>query len=618
MQTINAESARKLDCTMRRRRIRVLLASATGVLRSAMPRGLQIRSLIALVFLVASVASALAQDTAAAQTASLTAVPPVTECSRLSATDISGAVGAKTHITAAEIASDAQPIPYCRVTGYVEPMVKFEVRLPLTAWTQRFVQTGCGGLCGNLSIRLSNDEGCYPAQHGELALASTDMGHTGGMDGKFGEKDYQLRIDFAYRGVHVTTLAAKALISAFYGQPPRYSYFAGCSDGGREALMEAERYPQDFNGITAGAPAMNFTTQNTFYHAWNALKNTDADGKPVITADQLPILHRAALQACDAADGLKDGLISDPLRCHFDPAIVECKAGSAETECLTHAQVQTARAIYEGAHDTKGDKFVLSGPLPGSELAWAGVYVPSRGSDRTMSSTISTGTLKYLAYEKNPAADYALSDLKFTPESFVAATQLHNLYDATDPDLAPFQKSGGKLILWHGLADPHISPLNTIAYYTAIEKVMGESAVQQFVRLYLFPGGYHCSGGEGPFNSDLLSAIMDWVEKGSAPFAILASHRPSAPQNEQPAPNPAQIKEQPSQIDRKRPVYPYPLTAKYNGKGSIDDAKNFSAGPATPASTKQLQWMGARFYAPHYETWCEGHSASMTCSTDSR
>ena len=583
--------------------------------------------------------------------AALSVVAPATDCGKLMDVDISGPVGAKTHITSTTVMPDGKPAAYCRVTGYVEPMVKFEVRLPMTTWTQRFVQTGCGGLCGNLNLRLGNDDGCYPAQHGELALASTDMGHSGGMDGEFGQKEYQLRIDFAYRGVHVTTLAAKALIAKFYGQPAKFSYFSGCSDGGREALMEAQRYPDDFNGITAGAPAMNFTTQNTFYHGWNALKNAGSDGKPILTADQLPILHRAIVQQCDAGDGLKDSLISDPFSCHPDPSVVECKPGQSQDGCLTHEQVETARAIYEGAHDDKGNKMVISGPLPESELAWAGVYIPSSGNGRTMSPTIAAGTLKYLAYNENPPASYTLSDLRFTPESFDATTKLHNLYDSTDPDLGPFAEGGGKLILWHGLADPHISPLNTVAYYNAMSHVMGESKVKGFARLYLFPGGYHCGGGEGPFNFELISAIMTWVEKGIAPYALVASHQQSGPtgpiagapagmpagggsgktpssgasgsaaagiapmQRNSSQNGPPPVASTSSKADRTRPVYPYPLTAKYNGTGSLDDAKNFSAGPSTPVPSAQLQWLGASFYTPHYEVWCTGDGTSMTCNS---
>ena len=578
----------------------------------------------------------------------LAAIAPASNCAALSSADISRAVGAPTHINSVASVADGKPAPYCDVKGYVEPQIRFEVRLPLSTWTQRFVQTGCGGLCGNLDIRLGNDEGCIPATNGELALASTDMGHSGGMDGQFGAKDYQLRIDFAYRGVHVTTLAAKALIAQFYGQGPTYSYFSGCSDGGREALMEAERYPGDFNGITAGAPAMNFTTQNTFYHGWNARVNTGADGKPILTADKLPILHKAALAACDAADGLKDGIISDPLACQFDPAVTQCKPGQDPASCLTPAEVKVAGDLYAGAHSSDGAKLVIGGPLPGSELAWAGVYVPQPGQDRAMSGMISTGTLKYLAYETNPPESYTLADLKFDRASFAATTRLHALYDATDPDLTAFAAAGGKLILWHGLADPHISPLNTIAYYTAMEQIMGKPAVDKFARLYLVPGGYHCGGGEGPFNADLLSPIMAWVERGSAPFALIASHAPSGdrvgppsgvppagrppmgpaavvtgdrpplgpgglPANMAGGPPPVMAQAAPAKPDRMRPIFPYPLTAKYVGSGSIDDARNFVAGDPEPMPAARLDWLGSSFYAAHYEEWCTGNGAMMNC-----
>jgi len=602
----------------------------------------------------ASMSQAQTHSDSSAAPASLAAVAPVAECGKLASADISAAVGALAHITSAIAVENGKPAPYCDVKGYVEPAIKFEVRLPLAGWTQRFVQTGCGGLCGQLNIRLGNGEGCLPATHGEIALASTDMGHSGGMDGQFGEKDYQLRIDFAYRGVHSTTLAAKALIAQFYGQAPKYSYFSGCSDGGREALMEAERYPGDFNGITAGAPAMNFTTQNTFYHGWHARVNTGADGKPILTADKLPLLHKAVLDQCDAADGLKDDLISDPLACNFDTAVVECKPGQNPASCLTPAEAKVARELYAGAHSAHGDKLVINGLLPGSELAWAGVVVPNKGQDRAMGSMISTGTLKYLAYEKNPPAGYTLADLKFDSETFAATTKLHSIYDATDPDLTPFASAGGKLILWHGLADPHISPVNTIAYYTAMQELLGKPAVDKFARLYLFPGGYHCGGGEGPFNVDLMSAIMAWVESGHAPYALIASHAqerefamppagvplpgrpptgappagmrgngppmgppPGAGQGNGPMNGPPQPLDFPrpsaAKPDRTRPVFPYPLTAKYIGSGSIDDAKNFVAGNPDPAPASRLKWLGSTFYSAHYEQWCTGSGATMSC-----
>ena len=541
-----------------------------------------------------------------AQTASLAVVSPVTECSALTNADISDAVGAAVHITSASLVQDGKPAPYCRVLGYVEPSVRFEVRLPTGSWTQRFVQTGCGGLCGMVNVRLDHDDGCMPSRNGELAVASTDMGHSGGADGAFGANDYRLRIDFAYRGVHVTTLAGKALISRYYGQGPKYSYFSGCSDGGREALLEAQRYPEDFDGIAAGAPAMNFTTQNTFYHGWNARVNTGTDGKPILTADKLAILHKAALDACDAADGLEDGLISNPGLCHVDPSAVECKPGAEASGCLTSNQARVAKEIYAGAHDPLGDKLVIGGPMPGSELAWAGVLLPNSGQDRYMSVGISTGTLKHLAYAQNPPESFTLADFKFDRASFDATTKLHSLYDATDPDLTPFARNGGKLILWHGWADPHISPLNTIAYYGAMQRSMGASAVSKFSRLYLFPGGYHCGGGEGPFDFDVLTPLMAWVERDAAPGALIAAHSPGRG-GPMAAPT--------ARPDRTRPVFPYPSTAKYIGTGGIDDAANFVIGATRVIPAEALQWLGSGFYSTRYEAWCTAEGTLMTCQS---
>lgn len=561
--------------------------------------------------------------------ASLASVAPVMDCAQLTGVDLSPAVGAPTHITSAAENKDAQPAPYCDVKGYVEPSIRFEVRLPLAKWTQRFLQTGCGGLCGMVSIRGDREGGCAPATSGELVMASTDMGHQGGMadDGSWGSKDYQLRIDFAYRGVHLTAVAAKALIAKYYGQAPKYSYFQGCSDGGREALIEAQRYPDDFDGITAGAAAMNFTTQNSFYHGWNVDANKDDKGQWILTAAQLPILHKLAIEQCDALDGVKDGLISDPLRCHVDPALVECKPGQDQATCLTPEQVRVAREIYTGAHDSKGNKLVLSGPLPGSELGWAGVLIPpSPNAKFVLSVGASESALKHLLYEQDPPASFTDKDLQFTVESFNATTQLHKLYDATDPDLTPFAAHGGKLILWHGYADQHISPLNTIAYYTAMQKLLGEKKVDSFTRLFLFPGGYHCGDGEGPFEYPLLASIMAWVEAGKSPDVMIASHSSHGKGGllqgvpgdmrggamggpEGPARGGAS-----NNIDRTRPVYPYPYVARYTGSGSSDDARNFVKGEAKPVSAEQLKWLGEGFYSAHFQQWCHAKGMSLECS----
>ncbi len=564
-----------------------------------------------------------------AQPAALKPVDPVMECSQLAKLDLSELKDAPAFITSTESVGEAQSGGYCRILGYVKPQVKFEVRLPLKGWTQHYLQTGCGGLCGNLNIRVSKAGGCAIAEHGELALASTDMGHSSSETAW--ELDAQKRIDFAYRGVHVTALVAKALIEKYYGQKPRYSYFSGCSDGGREALMEAQRFPEDFNGIAAGAPAMNFITQNTFYHAWNARVNTGPGGKPVLMAAKLPVLHAAAVAACDEIDGLKDGLIADPRACRFDPAAAQCKPGQDASTCLTPEEVRVAREIYRGAHDNEGRMLVISGPQPGSELAWEGVYIPAREGQSIMSPQISTEVIKYMAFPTNPPPSFSLADFRFDLETFNQIAPMHAIYDSTNPDLSSFWKSGGKLILWHGWADSHISPLNTIAYYKAMQEVMGEKRVAEFTRLYLFPGGYHCNDGEGPFNFDLLSPLFAWVERGQPPHALIAS---TGPEGGRRAPGlaagrgPAEAGRNPAQpaasrvasslpeVKRTRPVFPYPLVARYKGAGSLDDAASFEAAPPTTPLPEKFDWAGSAFFKPGYEKWCTAQGAAWECSSE--
>jgi Tannase and feruloyl esterase len=551
---------------------------------------------------------------AAAVLADLAPVSPTVTCESLATAPLGDGV----HVRSAAAVPDGQRAPYCRVLGVIDPAIQFEVRLPLARWTQRFLQTGCGGLCGDLSINVSRNQGCVPVTHGDIVLASTEMGHSGGgtADPSWAVTEPQSRVDFAYRGVRATTVAAKALIRAFYGQPARYSYFSGCSDGGGEALMEAQRYPEDFDGIAAGAPAMNFITQNTFYHGWNARVNTDAGGQTILTADKLPVLHRAALKACDAS-GLVDGLIGNPAACVFDPAVTLCRAGQEPSACLTATQVDVAREISRGAHDAEGRTFVISGPSPGSELGWQGVYVPAAVGGANFSASIALGTIKYLAYPEPRPAGYTLGDFQFDRATFDAIVPMHALYDATDPDLSAFKARGGRLILYHGWADPHISPFNSIAYYTAMQRVMGDAAVPGFARLFLFPGAGHCNGGEGPFDFPLLAALMSWTERGVAPDVLIATHTVGGGRGARGAGGRgAAGPPSPPAIDRARPVYPYPQVAAYRGTGDVNDAASFEARPGAAVEAKALDWMGASFYTPGYERWCAWKDAAMSCSSD--
>jgi feruloyl esterase len=542
-------------------------------------------------------------------------VNPVASCASLKSAQVDSMVGERVKIDgAAERVINGHR--YCDLRGTIAAKIGFEVRLPASAWTQRYLQVGCGGLCGVLDIRVEHADDCVPLQDHAAALASTDMGHRGRTmgDGAFGA-DPQARIDFAYRGVHLTALAAKALLKVYYGQAPKRAYFSGCSDGGREALMEAERFPQDFDGIAAGAPAMNFQVQNTFYHAWMYTVNHRADGSAILTAAQLPALHEAALAACDQVDGLKDGQITDPRACRFDPALAVCKAGQPQDQCLTTEQAEVARKFYAGPSDAAGHRFTVGGPQVGSELAWRGVFVPDDAQGRVMSEDAALGTLRFLAFPTNPAASYSLSDFDFDQATFRRLDALHPLYDATDTDLSAFVARGGKLLLWHGWSDPHISPINTIAFYRAAEASLGKKAAEDALRLFLFPGMYHCFGGDGTGSFDVLSPLMKWVEEGTGPDRIIAAKVDLPPMGPPPS-GAARASVPVLQVAppiRTRPVYAYPRVATYSGTGSIDQAGNFRAGDPLFGEPDRYLWEGENYLAPGFHKTCEVSAGQLAC-----
>ena len=537
-------------------------------------------------------------------------LPPLkasVECAQLVGTDFSDQVGAQAHVVKAEI-SQQNGASYCIIRTLIEPHIQSEYRLPLKGWTQRYLQTGCGGLCGRVDIHLEHTEGCIATDNHAVALGTTDMGHASrGMgDGEFGH-DPQARIDFAYRGVHLTALLGKAIVQKFYSVPAKYSYFTGCSDGGREALIEAQRFPEDFDGIGAGAPAMNFVIQNSFYHAWQATSNTDASGKTILTADKLPLLHKAVLKACDALDGQVDGIINDPRQCHFDPAVLQCPDHQADqSTCLSAQQVATVKKLYAGPVDSQGKHFTIGGPQYGSELSWEGVFVTKSAAQKVPSTFMALDSIKNLIFEKPTAPDYSINDFQFTSAQFDQIRALHSLYDATNPDLSAFAKKGGKLILWHGWSDPHISPINTIAYYTSVNQLLGKERASSFTRLFLFPGMYHCRMGDGPSEFDLLTSLMRWTENNQAPTTLVA-HTMSLPpfkmgelppkmdgpppqglSHDMPLP-PMGMK--PNKAEKTRLIFAYPTFAVYKGSGNPTDVNNYS--PQTTNEPENYDWYGA-------------------------
>lgn len=527
----------------------------------------------------------------------LAVVKPVVDCTQLAAVDVTDIGGAGSKITSATVVTttlNGSSVSICAVKGTLAPASTFEVALPVSTWTQRFAELGCGGLCGSVSdptqqSSFSFSYKCPLVQQGGFVTAATDMGHQGNDAGW--TTDPQKQADFAYRGQHITTLAAKKLIKAYYGQEQKFSYFVGCSDGGREALMAAQRYPNDYNGIIAGAPAAHFQVQNSVFHGWSVVANSttgDSNGNSVLYPDKVAVLHKAVLAAC--AD-TPDGLISDPRACNFDPASIACPAGAQDTGlCLTQAEVVAAGRIYGGPVDVKtGMPMQIGRPLPGSEGNWVGVEVPRTGSSSApvpvksgvFSYNIVTGAYN-LIFTGTPAMPN-IDTFGYTDGSFYSTYLLENhpLNDATNPDLSAFKKAGGKLILWHGWADQHISPMYTILYYEAMQNQMGQTTVDEFARMYLVPGVGHCGGGEGDDSIDLVSNITGWVEQGTAPGSVMTYKLDSS-----------------GSQTASRPVYPYPAVARYTGSGDWHDGANYVS-DAARYNVRTPSWPGSVLYAPY-------------------
>jgi feruloyl esterase len=377
------------------------------------------------------------------------------------------------------------------------------------------------------------------------AAASTNTGHDGAT-AEFALGHPEKLVDFGYRAVHEMTLKGKTLTEAFYSKAPQRSYWNGCSSGGKQGLKEAQKFPQDYDGIIAGAPA-NYWTHLMTGDLWPAVV-THKDPDAALPETALRVLHKAAIEACDALDGVKDGLIEDPMRCHFDPGTVACK-GSDTEGCLTPRQVEAARKIYAGAKNSKTGKSIFPGMTPGSELVWPALA----GKQPFM---IPVHHFQYVVF-KDPKWDFLT--LNFDKDVALADKTDNGLLNATDPNLKPFFSHGGKLLMYHGWNDQLISPINSVDYYNSVVKTMGGAAkINNNFRLFMAPGMNHCGGGDGPSRIDPSSVIDDWVSNDKAPDQIIAEHVEG------------------NKVDRSRPLCPYPQVAKYKGSGSIDEAANFT------------------------------------------
>lgn len=455
---------------------------------------------------------------------------------------------------------------FCRVAAVSTPTqdsnINFEIWLPPPSrWNGKLYSSVGGASLGAIVLNAMQKgvERGYASMSEDRGHAGRDdKGSTFTADGSWAPGHPQKIIDWGYRAQHVSTVATKHIVAAYYGKMTQHSFFEGCGTGGQQAIMEAERFPQDFDGIIAAAPALGVT------HAmasmlWASMP-AQLNPQNAIPDNKLALLHKAALDACDGLDGVKDGLIGRPLACQIDPTILQCKFGDA-AECLTPEQVQTAMKIYGGPKRSNGQS-IAPGYLPGSEMGWA-FYM--KGTAPGMTAEF----LRDWAFEQK---DYDFRTFDFDSDwTKLNARQVsgRSLAKIVNPvgDLARYRQLNGKLLLWVGAADAHASPGASVKYYnTVVEKSLA-IAPQETLRLFVAPGVANCTGGEGPDKYDMLGALENWVEHGRLPERI----NPSKPATERSA-------------TRALPLCPYPLVADYSGSGDVNDSDNFicinsSAGP---------------------------------------
>jgi feruloyl esterase len=478
---------------------------------------------------------------------------------------------------------------FCRVSGVIAPAIKYEIWLPLEIdWNGKFLGVGNGGLLGAINYPLL-ETGLASG----FATVSSDLGHEGGVfDGSFAMKNPSAVVDWGYRATHEMTTAAKAVIAAYYGRAHRHSYFIGCSGGGRQGLIEAQRFPKDYEGILAGDPTINFTHLTTGGRLWVELVMLrDAKGAGYLPPSKIPMISAAVNSACDSLDGVADGVLEDPRQCRFDPASLRCPAGD-QVDCLTGPQIEALKKIYSGAVTTSGER-IYPGYMRGGEVGpggW-GLFISGEAPFKAMQWVYASGYLKGMVFEDpkyDPATFDYDTDIKPMDAKPILGEHLADVINGMNPNLDAFDKNGGKMILYHGWSDSGVSPQNTIDYYqsaiTAVRKrkqsstAGTESALghtQSFFRLFMAPGMQHCSSGPGPnaFGGAFQLSVPDdeehnalrilekWVEQGLPPTKIIATKY---------------IDDAPGKgVQRTRPLCAYPAVAKYHGSGSTDDASNF-------------------------------------------
>jgi feruloyl esterase len=498
----------------------------------------------------------------------LTAV--VVKCRDLPAT----AFGSEVKIdSAAIVTATATTLEHCEVRGTIWPEAKFAVQLP-TQWNRRFLMAGNGGTGGTIGLTgtatdYGGVEALEPALRKGFATASTDTGHDAAKEplysfaypGPNNPNAERKLVDYAYQAVHETAVLAKKIMKTYYGEQPRYSYWIGCSGGGRQGLMEAQRFPADFDGLIVGAPALNLTGTQ-MRHFWNA--RTALAGPGAISVAKLPLLANAVYQKCDRIDGLEDGLIDDPRKCMFDPAhdLPKCAANNDGPNCFTGPQIESLNRIYGGVRNSAG-KLLFPGQPPGAEVltprgpqaeprsGWEGTIVLSKFLIERAEDSMRV----LLTPPPRGECNYQMFNFDTDPPRMARVAALVN---ATKQDLRPLKQCGGKIIHYHGWADPQLTPLMSVEYYESVLKAIGEKETMQFYRLFMIPGLGHCVGGIGCGTVDWLTPIVDWVEQRAAPEKLIGARVVGGV------------------TKRTRPLCPYPQVAKYTGIGSVDAGENFT------------------------------------------
>lgn len=487
-----------------------------------------------------------------------------TACEALRKVDFGSIQDAPTQITATRMVAAAGEVPaHCRVEGYVAPNVGFVLRLPgKSDWNGKFSHMAPGGYGGSVEVMAP---WCDDAMRRGYACITQNTGHWGatGQDAVWAYNNLQAEFDYGIRAANVATLAGKAITERYYSTAPRFSYFMGCSGGGKQALVQAQRYPWNFDGIIAVEPSN--PTITGVVQLWNALATHDAGGKPLFTATDLRVLHDGAIKKCDARDGLEDGVIGDPLGCQFDPGVLACKAGQT-SGCLSNVQIEAARKVYGGPETSTGRKLHFPTSL-GGEM----------GSYFTGGPTgirYKTQYWQYMGFTPDPGPNWKPADFNFEVDWKRSYMKDAVLVASDNPDLRKLRAEDHKLMIVQGLEDSGLpGPRVTTDYYEMVEKILGGRAeAQKSVRVFMIPGRSHCRGGVGAAAVDMLGNMEAWVEQGRAPDMILGAHAEGD--------NVADFIRLPNDLSSSkftRPHFPYPLRARYKGTGDPNDYRSFEA-----------------------------------------